>query len=275
MPVIYIDVLFFTNLILDSILLVITGALSGKDFSVLRLLAGGLLGGIYGVCVFFSPLCFLSAWLIRLAISSVMVGISFGFKPLKDFLRILLNFYISSFLLGGGLSALFFLSGRPAVMANGIYYFPMSVLGLIAAAIPLGVTLIFYYRKSKNRLMSHGKYCTVTIGFAGKTITAPGIIDTGCMLTDPYCKKPVVIIDPDMAKDVESDENFTFRLIPFSTVDSAGVMKAFSPDCCILTTQKKTFNCNCTVAVSPAYSGGKIIINPDVLTTLGGVKNEL
>ncbi len=271
MPVIYIDVLFFINFIMDSILLVITGTLSGKNFSLIKLFAGGLLGGIYGVSLFFAPLSFLSAWLIRLMVSAVMVGIPFGFNPLKEFLRLMLNFYISSVLLGGALSTIFFMSGRPGIMANGIYYFPLSLFQLIIIALPLGLTLAFYYKKSKNRLMSYGKYCTVTIGFGGKTITTPGIIDTGCSLLDPYTQKPVIIIHPDVARTIHGDDNFAFRLIPYSTIRSSGFMKAFSPDSCNITAGEKTFNCSCCIAISPAGPVGKAIVNPDIFNGFGGI----
>jgi len=270
MPVVYIDVLFFINFIMDSILLVITGRLSGRDFSVFKILAGGALGGIYSASVFFAPLSFLSAWLIKLMVSAVMVGISFGFKPIKNLIRFVLNFYLASFLLGGALSAIFYFSGRPSVMANGIYYFPLSIFQLYIVAFPLAISLAYYFKKSKNRLNNYGKYCTVTIGFKDKKITAPGIIDTGCSLTDPYCKKPVIIIDLDMASELLEESCFAFRLIPYSTIESDGFMKAFSPDLCTLRAEDKTYECSCSVAISPAHSGGKAIINPDILNNFGG-----
>ena len=256
---------------MDSIVLVITGSLSGKNFSVIRLLAAGFLGGVYSCSLFFIPLSFLSAWIIKLMVSAVMVGVSFRFSPLKEFLRLILNFYISSLLLGGGLSAVFFLSGRPGIMANGIYYFPLSVFQLIIIALPLGVTLAFYYRKSKNRLMSCGKHCTVTIGSGDKTVTVPAIIDTGCSLYDPYSQKPVIIIPPDTEPVFCADDNFPFRLIPYSTIRSSGFMKAFSPDFCKITANEKTFNCSCSVAISPAGPAEKAIINPDIFNNFGGI----
>ena len=275
MPVVYIDVLFLINFIMDSILLVITGRLSGRNFSVFKILAGGALGGFYSASIFFAPLSFLSAWLIKLMVSAVMVGIPFGFKPIKKLIRYVLNFYLASFLLGGALSAIFYFSGRPSVMANGIYYFPLSVFQLILVSFPLTISLTFYYKKSKNRLINYGKYCIVTIGVKDKKITVPGIIDTGCFLTDPYCEKPVIIIDPDIAGALLDQRNFAFRLIPYSTIESGGLMKAFSPDLCTLQTADKTFECSCSIAISPAHSGGRAIINPDILNNFGGLQNEL
>ena len=149
MPVVYIDILFFINFIMDCALLVITGRLSGRDFSVFKILAGGALGGIYSVLIFFAPLSFLNAWLIKLMVSALMVGIPFGFRPIRKLIRFVLNFYLASFLLGGALSAIFYFSGRPSVMANGIYYFPLSIFQLILASFPLTISLTFYYKKSK------------------------------------------------------------------------------------------------------------------------------
>lgn len=275
MPVIYIDVLFLINFIMDSILLTVTSRISGKSPTPARIVLGGLLGGIYGASVFFAPLSFLSAGTVKLVFSAVLIFVVFGKSSAKEFVRILVSFYLSAFLLGGALASVFYFSGRPGIMSNGIYYFPLSFSRLVLVALPLGITLAFYYNKIRGRLTGHGKYCTVTLHMGNNKLTAEGIIDTGCSLVDPYCRRPAVIIDPVMAEKLLCGLSPPLRLIPFSTIDSNGFMKAFTPDRCAVTTRETTFFCNCSVAVSPAYSGGKIIVNPEILNDSGGYENDL
>lgn len=293
MPVIYIDILFFINLVLDSVLLILSGRISGKEFSPIRIIAGGIFGGLYSISLFFAQISFLGSGVIAFAVSAVMIAIVYC--PLKkmEFLRLILGFYLSSFLLGGALSAVFYFSGKPAVMSNGIYYFPFSTFQLLLISLPLAAVLCFTWKKSKNRLLSYGKYCSVNLTFKKNILCAEGILDSGCSLKDPYLCSPVIIIDSYMAENLLGNDaslirerNVTellekgyFRLIPYSTINSSGdCLIAFTPDLCQITTDEKQFICNCSVAVSLEFSGGKAIINPEIFAHqnyFGGTNYEL
>lgn len=289
MPVIYIDILFLINFILDSGLLFITGRLSGKTPHPLRILPGGAFGGIYSCSVFFVNLPFSSSFFIKLLAAAIMILITFYPFSKKEFARLLINFYIQTFLLGGMLSATFYFSGRPAVMSNNIYYFPFSTLQLFCLSIPLITLLAFHWKKSKNRLLSYGKYCTVTISHDGKSLITEGLIDSGCSLSDPLSGKPVIILNASLSEKIfdSTQTNLIknhqlaellingFRLIPYSTVSSAdGNMAGFTPDSCEININGRNFNCDCVIAFSHSFSGKNAIINPDVLI-FGGNVNEL
>ncbi len=265
MPVIYIDVLFLTNFVLDSIVLILAGTINGKKYSPLRIILGGLLGGFYGILVFFTDFSRPVSAVITFVYSCLMVAVGYCPTAKKDFSRLIAGFYLSAFLLGGALSGIFYFSGRPAVMSNGIFYFPMTTLQLFICALPLAAVLCFSFRKAKNRLLSHSKYCQVTLSVGEKSITLEGLLDSGCSLKDPYTGKPALIIDPSVAQKLFSDSPPLFRFIPYNTIKSGGIMKAFSPDLCVIQLDDNHFLCDCTVAVSPAFTGGKVIINPDII----------
>ncbi|MFA7636969.1 MAG: sigma-E processing peptidase SpoIIGA [Monoglobales bacterium] len=270
MPIIYIDVLFLINFILDSILLILAGFISGKNFSSLRIIMGGFLGGLYGISIFFLNFGKVLSLFISLAAATLMITAVYFPLTRKEFFRLVRGFYISAFLLGGALSALFYFSGRPGIMSNGIFYFPLSLTTLLFSAIPLAAVLCYYWVKTKNRLMSHGKYCTLMLSLGEKIIHLDGLIDSGCSLVDPYFNKPSVIISGSAAQRLSAKN---FRLIPYSTVTSAGeLMQAFTPDRCTITANNKVYRCDCTVAISPAISEGSAIINPGVF---GRVEEEL
>ena len=265
MPVIYIDVLFLTNFILDCTVLIVAGRLTGRKFSPVRIIFGGLLGGFYGIAIFFSDYSRLLSVVTAFICSALMIAVSYCPLTKRDFLRLLTSFYLSSFLICGALSGIFYFSGRPCIMSGGIYYFPMSVTQLILCALPLAAVLCFSFKKTKNRLLSHSKFCRVTLSLHEKNISLEGLIDSGCSLKDPYTGKPVIIIDPKMAEKLFEDHVPPIRFIPYNTIQSGGIMKAFSPDICVIDSDNKQLLCDCTVAVSPGISGGKAIINPDIL----------
>ena len=56
MPVIYIDVLFATNFMVDFLLLWSCGKLSGMKIMLWRLLLGAVFGGIYS-CLLYTSRC--------------------------------------------------------------------------------------------------------------------------------------------------------------------------------------------------------------------------
>lgn len=262
MPVIYIDVLFLINFILDSILLILAGFISGKSFSPMRIILGGILGGLYGISVFFLNFGKLLSLITSLVAAALMIMAAYFPLSKNEIFRLVKGFYISAFLLGGSLSTLFNFSGRPGIMSNGIIYFPLTLTSLFLAAIPLAAVLCFYWIKTKNRLLSHGKYCTLMLTLGEKTIQLDGLIDSGCSLVDPYFNKPTVIISGSAAQSLSVTN---YRLIPYSTVTSSGeLMQAFTPDKCIITANNKKYCCDCTIAISPAISEDRAIINPGV-----------
>lgn len=276
MPVIYIDILFLINFLLDSGLLLIAGRLSGKTPHPLRILSGGILGGIYACLGFFVNLPAICTIFIKFLASSIMIFTTFYPFSRKEFIRIILSFYLQTFLLGGTLSALFYFSGKPAVMSNNIYYFPFSTFELILSALPLITALSFYWKKSKNRLLSHDKYCTVTISHLGKTFTLEGLIDSGNSLFDPISSLPAIIIPVSLCEKLFDPETFSiiksgnltdlllkgFRILPYSTVsDNSGNMSGFIPDDCKINLNPVS----CVIAFSPAYEGKTAIINPNAL----------
>ena len=275
MPVVYIDVLFLINLIFDCILLVLTGSISGRKPPTFRIIFGGFFGGVYSILIFFAHIGFFISGATILAASAVMIMLVFFPFTKREFLRLMASFYLSAFLLGGALSGIFYFSGRPAIMSNGIYYFPLSFLQLLLVALPLSAVLCFSWSRTKSRLLQYGKYCTVIISLGDNRLSLEGLIDSGCSLKDPYLNKPVIIIDPEMAKKLYDKPLENFRLIPYSTIESTGFMTAFSPDLCIIKKGTLKHLCNCTIAVSPAFSGGRAIVNPDVFKNFGGVKNDL
>ena len=294
MPVIYIDVLFLINFVLDSGLLLITGRLSGKFPNPLRTIMGGIMGGIYACGIFFVNLPVWSSFIVKIITSSAMIFAVFFPFSIKEFFKLSAAFYLQTFLLGGALSATFYFSGRPAVMSNNIYYFPFSTLQLLCVSLPLIATLYYYWKKSKNRLLSYGKYCNITIKYNDKTLCAEGLVDSGCSLYDPLSGKPVIILSASLSDKffdeklvglIKTSELATlliegkFRLIPYSTISELhGNMPAFLPDTCSLKFDKKEFLCDCVIAFSHSYTGEKAIINPDALVhhkNFGGKSYEL
>lgn len=275
MPIVYIDILFFTNAAFDCLLLLMTGKFSGKKSNPFRVLSGGILGGICGIGIFFAHFGVISTCATSIALSMLLTFATFFPFSKKEFLRLIGGFYMSAFLLGGSMFALFYFSATPGIMSNGICYFPLSIWQLLIVGIPLGILSCACLNKMKNRLKHYGKYCSLTLTVSGREIELEGLLDSGCMLTDPYTGNPVIVIDQNKSKTLLSCAKPHFRLIPFNTVSSTdNLATAFTPDRCIITTNSAKFDCNCSIVISPVPLNDTAIINPDVIMNWRN-KNDL
>ncbi|MBO8171135.1 MAG: sigma-E processing peptidase SpoIIGA [Bacillaceae bacterium] len=261
--VVYLDVAFLLNFIIDLILLRLTAFFARRTVSSRRLILGALVGAGYTVFLFFPPLSFLYTFAIKLLFSMVIICIVFGFHRWTAFLWNLTLFYFVSFLIGGGILALHFflqgkmemLSGVALVQTQGVFH-PVT-FSLLAVGIPLIVWLAVrtYHGIGRSKRMARYK-ARVLIEMNQQNVTCEGLVDTGNKLYEPLTRVPVMIIEMEQVKDllpssfvdkvregvnVMEDHDFftgldadwanTFRVIPFRGVmGKMDFLLAFRPD---------------------------------------------
>ena len=258
MPIIYIDVLFAVNLLINYILLRACSVFTTVKYKKLRVFIGALIGALYALLIFFPDFSVLYTTMSKMLISMLIVAAAFPFYTLRSYIKTLLVFYMVSFGFGGCVLAVFYFSDigarLGAVYSNGIFYFnlPWSILALSGAMFYLAVKIFglfsgkFFTNKSlcKKLWIFYGDKCT--------EITA--LLDTGNSLIDPITLSPVIIaeykvISPLFSDDINNElkrignENITWimndvvqkgllaRLIPFSSLGKEnGMLIGFVPD---------------------------------------------
>lgn len=247
--VIYIDVLFLVNFIINYLILFASGKIQSVAIHRWRLLCGSFIGALYGVATFLPDMEFLSAIFSKLATSSLMVLVSFGWEL---FLKKLLVFLLTSLAFGGVVFASIFLgAGGLIEIKSGIYYLHISAPVLIGISVISYILFSVVFNRSAAR--ADRKISHITILSNGKKIETNALHDTGNSLRDPKTNAPVVISDysvlrnafPPQVREIldnESSENFPlsidkitpygkFRLIPYKTVNLPfALMLAYRPD---------------------------------------------
>ena len=247
--VIYVDVLFLINFIINYLILFASGKIQSAYIRRWRLLIGGLIGAIYGVAAFFPDMEFLSVLSSKLAVSSLMVLASFG---RNHFLKKLLVFLLTSLAFGGVVFASFFSgSGNLVEMRSGVYYFHISAPFLIFVSVVSYIFFVLVFNRSASR--SDRRISQVTILSNGTSISINALHDTGNSLRDPDTNAHIIISDYSVLKnafppparkilDAETPEGFPlvldkispygkFKLIPYKTVGvSFALMLAYKPD---------------------------------------------
>lgn len=256
-PVVYVDVLFVVNALINYILLYVTSKLSKLPTTSLRLLLGALIGAVYAVCMFFPQVRALYTVAAKFAVSLILVAVSFRMRRLRTYIRVVCIFYLASFTFGGVTLALLYFTNvgmtSGTVLSNGIFYFnlPWKML-LLSTTVAYGIISIAWRIYKKNRGTDLRR---IYILLNDKAVSLNALVDTGNQLCDPITQTPVLIAEytsvkpllpepvsqalsqPDggieaIAGSVEQTAlGGRFRVIPFTSLGTEnGLLVGFKPD---------------------------------------------
>lgn len=254
MPVVYIDVLFGVNLVLNCILLRTAGLICRSKPPLWRTLLGAALGALYAVAVFFPRLGAFYGLIFKLIASMIIVCAAFPVYSPGGFFKLLLVFYGASMVFGGLSFAAFYLTDwgarLSAVYSNGVMYFdiPVSALFLGAVAFYGSIRLLSYIIRIGRRRGARKK---VIVELGGRRAELTALADTGNILVDPISRAPVIVAElealrglfdfrarvslsspnPEEGLSEIAARGVKARLIPFSSVgEDSGLMVGFVPD---------------------------------------------
>jgi len=108
---IYIDIIFLENLFMNYIILFATGTIVKAPIKIVKTLISSTIGSIYAIISYMSILEIYSNIFLKIILSLAMVYIAFNSKSLKQFLKQLIIFYLTSFTFGGvAFAALYFIN---------------------------------------------------------------------------------------------------------------------------------------------------------------------
>jgi stage II sporulation protein GA (sporulation sigma-E factor processing peptidase) len=247
MDIIYIDSLFFINLIIDYFILLATAKLCGLVLRRLRFGLAAALGGLWSVLTVVPGFGFFGDALMKLALSVAMVLVAFGGE--RRFLRNWAAFLLLSAAFGGAVWAASMLGGVPRGTGRTV---PVSLRVLIFSfgACYAAVCLLFRRAAKKREREVH----MIFISLGDRFAHFPALRDTGNELYDPMSgmhvcvaeKKALASLFPgegaaaldeedpaEMLRKLSAVPGFTgrFRLVPYVAVGvQGGLMVAFHPD---------------------------------------------
>ena len=125
-----------------------------------------------------------------------MIYVSFKPKNMKEFLRQITFFYLTSFVFGGAaLGVIYMVNAGKISIQNGIlignYTLKTIFMGIILAFIIIVVAFKFIKTKiSKNDL-----FCNITIKINRKSVKTKAMVDTGNLLKEPITNIPVAVVE--------------------------------------------------------------------------------
>ena len=252
--VVYLDVLFFTNVLMDWITLLAAARLGGAKVRQGRLALASLLGGVYAAGAALLPL--LAALPVRVLAGATLCLAAFCGE--RALLR-LGGLYFLTAAFAGLAAALGSVSERRLLFGAGYYFAVPLRLLLLAAA--LGYTLSGILLRGDAK---HGSIRRdirpLTICFSGRERRVRVLEDTGHSLTEPVSGKPVLILcRGDAAHQLTALPAETAAhcgLVPYRAVGTeSGLLLYFRPDR-VLEADGKTLDCVCA-AGPPGFESGQ------------------
>ena len=193
---IYIDVVFFENLIMNTIILIATGIILKQKIKWIRIILAGSLGAIYSIMTYISSLQIYSNLILKIILSILIIYIAYNPQTVKQLWKSILIFYLTSFVFGGAAFALIYIvKPQEILMKNGLFLGTYPLKTVILAAVVAFIILITAFTIVKSKISKKDMFCEIEVELNNKIIETKAMIDTGNLLKEPITNTPVIILE--------------------------------------------------------------------------------
>ncbi|MCL6592912.1 MAG: sigma-E processing peptidase SpoIIGA [Alicyclobacillus sp.] len=202
MPVVYADVVWLVNFVLDLVLLWTAGWLARSRIRWRWLAVAAAAGATYALLLFVPALSPLTTWAGKAAVSAALTVIAYPGQRWWQWAKLLVFYYLAAFVLAGAALALHFavpgeslasgwvLAGHGVVFAAGAGGLALALAG------PAGVGLLrTAVRRARRARALDEHLVTVRVRVGEREVCCTGLVDTGNQLRDPFTRLPVCLAD--------------------------------------------------------------------------------
>ena len=255
--IVYLDELYFINLIINYLLLLATGILCNAAIKRRRLLVSAAAGALYAVLAYFPEVWILYTVLFKMVFTILLSFVAFGYHGWRVFLRRTLTFFLTSFAFAGAVFAfIYFLSPGGLSMQNGVIYINIPSAALIIVLLAVYLLLGLVFRQNPKITGDVSPRSRIVLQAFGRSAEFDAMVDMGNRLTDPMTGDRVIVLSLHAARGVLPERVYDilaqygmddaaqslrllaavdaaegFRLIPYRAVGTAhGLLLAFRPE---------------------------------------------
>ncbi len=198
---IYIDLIFFENIIMNSIIIYATSLIVKSKVKIIRLILSATIGAIYSIALYITNMKIYTSIFSKFVLSIIMMYVAFKPQKVKKLCKQTIIFYLTSFIFGGvALYLIYYLKPEEILIKNGMYVgeyvLKVIILGAIFACIIVKISINLIKSKIKC------SYCKITIKLNEKEITTQAMIDTGNLVKEPITNAPVVIVESSLLEGI-------------------------------------------------------------------------
>lgn len=149
------------------------------------------------------PVAIYSNIFFKIILSIIMVYIAYQPQKLKQLIRQVIIFYLTSFLFGGVAFALIYvIKPQEILMKNGLFLGTYPLKTIFIGAIIATIILITGFKIVKNKISQKDMYCNIKIIIEKKQVETTAIVDTGNMLKDPITGVPVIVVESSLLEKI-------------------------------------------------------------------------
>ncbi len=288
--VIYIDLLFLVNFVINTLVLLCQALFMKIPAKASRIALGAGLGAVYACLVFLVKLSFLSSSALRILFSLAMTLTAFGFSKIRALLKRVFVFYCVNFIFALLMLGILYFTDLGMLISSlskyGVFYFniPTGYLFLIC-----GIAFLFtLWAEVLLKRYSFKSYVKLTIIRGEKAVHLTALTDSGNLLFDPISRKRVIVAESSVLKslfdfDIEaSAKNFRnlplgFHLVPYSSIgNSKGLLLGFVPEKIYVDNTPKSCFTVCIFCGTLSQSGDyNALIGPIERTESSNAKREI
>ena len=193
---IYLDVIFLENIVINYIILYVTGIISKVQIKQNRLFLGALIGAIYSVIYYLFKLKIYSSFIVKIFLSIVIIYVAFNSNNFKDLLKKVLLFYLTSFVFGGAAIAIIYMvNSQNITIQNGVLVGSYTLKTVLIGIVVAYFTIIFAFKIIKTKISKKDLTCEIEVTLNNKKIRTIALIDTGNMLKEPITNLPVIVME--------------------------------------------------------------------------------
>lgn len=144
---------------------------------------------------------------MKIVLSIIIIYISFKPNNLRELIKMLVFFYLTSFIFGGAALAVIYMvnSGKISIQ-RGVIIGNYTLITIFAGVIIAFLVLISSFKIVKARISRNDLFCKIKIKIDKGEVKIKAMIDTGNFLKEPITNIPVVIVEHNLLKGLISNE---------------------------------------------------------------------
>lgn len=209
--VVYVDIVFLTNFVLDFAMLLAAAKLRGIRPALWRIALSSAIGASYVVFMFVPELSAFYTFVVKCLFSAAMIMTAFGYKSFMRFAGALAAFYAVNAAAAGTIVGAHYLLQSSHDVWNGIlftqtgaaqYVLGVSLWFVVVAGVA-GVLLFRRVNEGARRKERKSEFLVdVSVMIDGASYRCTGLVDTGNHLYDPLTRTPVMVMEASVWKGV-------------------------------------------------------------------------
>ncbi len=192
---IYADMLFFINIIMNSIILLLTAWAAGIPYQLWRILMAATVGSAYVLAGLLPSMSLTHHPLGKVAMSLLLVVIAFGKKPKQTVLLLTGFFYIVGFILAGAVLGWVHFWQATSFEQLSVILPQFSWTQLLWGSSVGILFMVLILRRMVTRVARQNNIYKVRIEYEGRRIEVLGLLDTGNGLYTITGHTPVIVIN--------------------------------------------------------------------------------